>query len=67
MNAPAPKTAQVAPATDSVQNWDHVRDKKFKALYHKVLGPKARVPWIAKLDGPSSGGKEISVAGATYW
>lgn len=67
MNAPTPKAAQVAPQPDTVQNWDYVSDKNFKKVYHKALGSKARVPWIARLDGPSSGGKEVSVAGSPYW
>lgn len=67
MNAPAPQTAQAAPLPDTVQNWDFVGDKNFKKIYHRALGPKARVPWIAKLDGPSPGGKGVSVAGVTYW
>jgi hypothetical protein len=67
MNTPAPSAAQAAPASDSVQNWDYVGDRKFKQLYHKALGSKSKIPWIARLDGPSSGGKEVSVAGVTYW
>lgn len=67
MNKPAPGVAQAASPSDIVQNWDYVGDKNFKKIYHKALGPKARVPWIARLDGPSSGGKEVSVAGTTYW
>lgn len=67
MNTPAPKTAQAAPASDSVKNWDYVGDRNFKKIYHKALGPKARIPWIARLDGPAPHAREISVAGATYW
>lgn len=67
MNTPVSKPAQAASPSDTAQNWDYVGDKNFKKIYHKALGPKARVPWIARLDGPSSGGKEVSVAGTTYW
>lgn len=67
MNTPAPSAAQAAPPADSVQNWDYVGDRKFKQLYRKALGPKTKTPWIARLDGPSSGAKEVSVAGITYW
>lgn len=41
-------------------------DPKVKATYYKVLGPLAREPWLANLDGPSSENKPVKVAGADY-
>ena len=65
--APLPQATQAAPASpDSVASWDYVRDKKFQALYRKALGPKASTPWVARLDGPSSGAKAVNAAGADY-
>lgn len=62
-----PKAQPAAPASGSVANWDYVGDRKFKALHRKAIGAKAKTPWLAKLDGPSSGAKEVSLGGVTYW
>jgi hypothetical protein len=66
--APLPKpVVQAAPANpDSVANWDFVRDKKFKNLYHKTLGSKARIDWLATLEGPAPPVKVVTVAGSEY-
>ena len=37
-----------------------------KALYYKALGPLSRESWLARLDGPSSEGEAMKVAGADY-
>jgi hypothetical protein len=42
-------------------------DPKAKAAYFKALGPLAKEPWLAKLDGPSPQNKRIRVAGADYF
>ncbi|MEO5883604.1 MAG: Ivy family c-type lysozyme inhibitor [Caldimonas sp.] len=41
-------------------------DPKAKAIYYKALGPLAKQPWLAKLDGPSPQNRPIKVAGADY-
>lgn len=41
-------------------------DPKAKAAYYKALGPLAKEPWLAKLDGPSSENKAIRAAGADF-
>ena len=62
MNTPAAKSAQAAPKTDSIENWDFVRDRKFKAIYHKSLGSRIKVDWLKELDGPGSA-KIVTVTG----
>lgn len=42
-------------------------DRKFKAAYHKALGPRVKEPWLALLDGPSVETKKVQVAGAEYF
>lgn len=37
-----------------------------KATYHKALGPLAKQPWLAKLDGPSNEFRPVKVAGADF-
>jgi hypothetical protein len=66
--APLPKpVTQAAPVNpDSVVSWDFVRDKKFKNLYHKTLGSKVRLDWLATLEGPAPPVKVITVAGSEY-
>jgi hypothetical protein len=39
---------------------------KAKETYYKALGPLAKEPWLAKLDGPSPQNKAVKVAGADY-
>lgn len=66
--APVAKSV-VAPAasnTDSVENWDYVRDKKFKAILRKAIGAQAREPWISELDGPAPPPRLVTVAGIDY-
>jgi hypothetical protein len=42
-------------------------DPKAKATYYKALGPLAKEPWLAKLDGPSPQNKRVKVAGADFF
>ncbi len=37
-----------------------------KSGYFKAIGPLAREPWLARLDGPSPTNKRVKVAGADY-
>ena len=39
---------------------------KAKEAYYKALGPLAKEPWLAKLDGPSSEGQAMKVSGGDY-
>lgn len=65
--APEPRPAQAAAVLpDDIASWDYGRDKTFRTLYLKALGPKAKTSWVAKLDGPSSGTKAVHAAGADY-
>jgi hypothetical protein len=41
-------------------------DPKAKAAYTKALGPLAKNPWLARLDGPSPQNKAVKVAGADF-
>jgi hypothetical protein len=41
-------------------------DPKAKAAYMKALGPLAREPWLARLDGPSPQNRAVKVAGADF-
>lgn len=41
-------------------------DAKFKALYVKALGPLARERWLARLDGPAPGNKQVKLLGEDY-
>ncbi len=66
--APVPRAvaAPPAPHPDSVESWDYVRDRKFKALHRKAIGAKAREPWITDLDGPAPPARMVTVAGTDY-
>jgi hypothetical protein len=37
-----------------------------KATYFKALGPLAREPWLARLDGPGPQNKRVKVAGVDF-
>jgi hypothetical protein len=39
---------------------------KVKPLYLKALGPLAREPWLAQLDGPAPQNKRVTVAGTDF-
>jgi len=42
-------------------------NQQAKATYYKALGPLAKEPWLAKLDGPSPQNRRVKVAGADYY
>jgi len=42
-------------------------NQKARIVYYKALGPLAKEPWLAKLDGPSPKNRRINVAGADYY
>lgn len=41
-------------------------DPKAKAAYTKALGPLAKEPWLARLDGPSPQNRAVKVAGTDF-
>jgi hypothetical protein len=41
-------------------------DPKAKAAYMKALGPLAKEPWLAKLDGPSPQNRPVKVANTDF-
>lgn len=41
-------------------------DPKAKAGYYKALGPLAKEPWLAKLDGPSPQNRPVKVANTDF-
>src|SRR5262245_56389984 len=40
---------------------------KARAAYYKALGPLAKEPWLAKLDGPSPKNRRVNIAGVDYY
>jgi hypothetical protein len=57
--APIPLEQQSAPAL--------FKQAGFPAAYTAALGPLAREPWIAKLDGPSPTLRRVDIDGQSYW
>jgi hypothetical protein len=45
---------------------DLLRDARFKAAYFRALGPLAREPWLARLDGPAPELRKVQVGGIEY-
>lgn len=43
-----------------------LQDPKAKAAYLRALGPLAREPWLATLDGPSPQNKLLKIAGQSF-
>ncbi len=41
-------------------------DPAFKAAYLKALGSRASTPWLARMDGPSTGQKSVVLDGKSY-
>jgi hypothetical protein len=41
-------------------------DPKAKAAYYKALGPLAKEPWLAKLDGPSPQNRPVRGANSDF-
>jgi hypothetical protein len=73
--AAAPRSAPAAsgapageiPPLDTMTAPGLLMDPKFKAAWHRALGPKAREPWLGELDGPSPDTKKVRVDGAEYF
>jgi len=71
-SAPASGAAAAAPAgaippLDTMTAGGLLMDPKFKAAWHRALGPKAREPWLGELDGPSPDTSKVQVDGAEYF
>jgi Inhibitor of vertebrate lysozyme (Ivy) len=45
---------------------EYLKDPKFKDLYVKTLGPKAKTPWLAKMDGPAPTTRKVRVIGSEF-
>jgi hypothetical protein len=45
---------------------EYLKDPKFQALYVKALGPKAKTPWLAKMDGPTPTTRKVRVIGSEF-
>jgi hypothetical protein len=61
--------ALVAPAAHAqrmLEPSEYLRDPTFKPLYVKALGPKAKMPWLAKMDGPAPTTRKVVVQGNEY-
>jgi hypothetical protein len=46
--------------------WDYLNEPVFKSAYTKALGPKAKLPWLAKRDGPAPLPSFIELGGERY-
>jgi hypothetical protein len=71
-SAPAAGGSAAAPAgaippLDTMTAAGLLMDPKFKAAWHRALGPKAREPWLGELDGPSPDTSKVRVDGAEYF
>lgn len=45
---------------------EYLKAPKFKALYVKALGPKAKTPWLAKMHGPAPTTRKVRVIGNEF-
>ncbi len=61
--APSP-----APAPASLDTYppQMLADPTFRAAYHKALGPKSKLRWLARLEGPGTLVRPVSVEGVDY-
>lgn len=69
--APKPMHTAAAPPARSYQLHELsapglLQDPKAKAVYLKALGPLAREPWLATLDGPSPQNRLVKIAGQPF-
>lgn len=58
--------APAAHAQRMLEPAEFLQDPKFKPLYFKVLGPKSKTPWLAKMDGPAPTTRKVQVDGNEY-
>ena len=62
-----PGRASKGDALDELSAAGLLYNQKARTVYYKALGPLAKEPWLAKLDGPSPKNRRINVAGADYY
>lgn len=58
--------APLAQAQRLLEPAEYLKDPKFTALYVKTLGPKAKTPWLAKMDGPAPTTRKVRVIGSEF-
>jgi hypothetical protein len=56
----------LAQAQRMLEPAEYLKDAKFQALYSKALGPKAKTPWLAKMDGPAPTTRKVRVIGSEF-
>ncbi len=56
----------LAQAQRMLEPSEYLKDPKFKELYVKALGPKAKTPWLAKMDGPAPTTRKVRVVGNEF-
>jgi hypothetical protein len=58
--------APLAQAQRMLEPAEYLKDAKFKELYVKALGPKAKTAWLAKMDGPAPTTRKVRVVGSEF-
>jgi hypothetical protein len=58
--------APVVQAQRMLEPSEYLKDPKFKELYVKALGAKAKTPWLAKMDGPAPTTRKVRVIGSEF-
>ena len=58
--------APLAQAQRLLEPAEYLKDPKFKKLYVKALGSKAKTPWLAKMDGPAPTTRKVRVVGSEF-
>lgn len=58
--------APLAQAQRMLEPSEYLKDPKFKELYLKALGPKAKTGWLAKMDGPAPTTRKVRVIGSEF-
>ena len=58
--------APLAQAQRLLEPSEYLKDPKFKELYVKALGPKAKTAWLAKMDGPAPTTRKVRVIGSEF-
>ena len=58
--------APTAQAQRMLEPAEYLKDPKLAELYVKALGPKAKTPWLAKMDGPAPTTRKVRVVGSEF-
>jgi Inhibitor of vertebrate lysozyme (Ivy) len=58
--------AVAADADSIILPFTLLKDARFKSAYHTALGPRTKVAWLARLEGPSSALEEVTIGGKEY-